>query len=77
MVFSSRDAYERPAGPDRGHVFERVTFEDGVLLFAGVIVGPGVTIGQGSVIGAGSVVLEDVPAGVLAAGSPARVLREL
>jgi maltose O-acetyltransferase len=48
-----------------------------VWLGAGVIVGPGVTIGDGSVIGAGSVVLGDVPAGVLAAGSPCRVLREL
>jgi len=48
-----------------------------VWIGAGAIVGPGVTIGDGSVIGAGSVVLRDVPARVLAAGTPARVLREL
>jgi maltose O-acetyltransferase len=48
-----------------------------VWLGAGVIVGPGVTIGDGSVVGAGSVVLRDVPAGVLDAGVPCRVLREL
>jgi len=42
-----------------------------------VIVGPGVTIGDDSVVGAGSVVLNDVPAGVLAAGTPSRVLRAL
>jgi acetyltransferase-like isoleucine patch superfamily enzyme len=42
-----------------------------------VIVGPGVTVGDGSVVGAGSVVLADVPAGVVAAGSPARVLRAI
>lgn len=35
----------------------------------------GVTIGDGSVIGAGSVVTKDVPAGVIAAGNPCRVLR--
>jgi maltose O-acetyltransferase len=48
-----------------------------VWLGAAVVVGPGVTIGDGSVIGAGSVVLADVPAGVLAAGTPCRVVREL
>lgn len=37
----------------------------------------GVTIGDGSVIAAGSVVTSDIPAGVLAAGVPARVIREL
>jgi len=35
----------------------------------------GVTIGSGSVIGAGSVVTHDIPAGVIAAGNPARVIR--
>jgi maltose O-acetyltransferase len=44
---------------------------------AAAVVGPGVTIGDESVIGAGSVVLRDVPAGVLAAGNPCRVIREL
>ncbi|MEH2256733.1 hypothetical protein [Nostoc sp.] len=35
------------------------------------------TIGSGCVIGAGSVVTHDIPAGVLAAGNPCRVIREL
>jgi acetyltransferase-like isoleucine patch superfamily enzyme len=38
---------------------------------------PGVTIGTGAIIGAGSVVTQDIPPFVLAAGSPARVIREL
>ncbi len=37
----------------------------------------GVTIGEGSVIGAGSVVTKPIPAGVVAVGNPARVLRRL
>jgi maltose O-acetyltransferase len=50
---------------------------DNVWLAAGVIVCPGVTIGDDAVIGAGSVVTKDVPARVLAAGNPCRVIREL
>ena len=37
----------------------------------------GVTIGSRAIIGAGSVVTHDVPAGVVAAGNPCRVLRPL
>jgi len=48
-----------------------------VWIGAGAILGAGVTIGDDSVIGAGSVVLRDVPARVLAAGNPCRVIREL
>ena len=48
-----------------------------VWLGAGVIVLPGVTIGENSVIGAGSIVTRDIPANVVALGSPCRVLREI
>lgn len=40
-----------------------------------VFVMPGVTIGDGATIGAGSLVTKDVPAGALAAGVPAKVIR--
>ncbi len=43
----------------------------------GAIILPGVKIGSKSVIGAGSVVTRDVPSGVVAAGNPCRVLREI
>ncbi len=46
-------------------------------LGTGVIVLPGVTIGDGTVVGAGSVVTKDLPAGVLALGTPCRVVRTL
>lgn len=48
-----------------------------VWVGAGAIILPGVTIGAGAVIGAGSVVTRDVPAMVVAAGNPCRVLRDL
>ena len=44
---------------------------------ANVVVCPGVTIGDGAVIGSGSVVTRDIPARVIAAGNPCRVLREI
>lgn len=46
-------------------------------LGAHVTVLKGVTIGEGTVVGAGSVVTKDLPAGVVAVGTPARVVREL
>jgi maltose O-acetyltransferase len=54
-----------------------ITVADNVWLGGGVIVCPGVTIGQDTVVGAGAVVTKDLPAGVVAAGVPARVLREI
>lgn len=36
---------------------------------------PGVTIGDGAIIGAGAIVTRDIPAGAIAAGNPARILR--
>lgn len=43
----------------------------------GVTVVPGVTIGDNVVIGAGSVVTHDIPSGVLAAGNPAKIIKNL
>ncbi len=48
-----------------------------VWIGAGAVILPGVTIGDNSVIGAGSVVTKDIPADVVAAGNPCRVLREI
>lgn len=54
-----------------------ITIGDNVWLATGVIVCPGVAIGADTVVGAGSVVTRDLPAGVLAAGNPCRVIRRL
>jgi maltose O-acetyltransferase len=54
-----------------------VTIGSNVWIGAAAIVCPGVSVGDDSIIGAGSVVTRDVPAGVVAAGVPARVVREL
>lgn len=62
---------------DKWEGAEPVTIGNNVWLGGGAIVCPGVTIGDDTVVGAGSVVTRDLPAGVLALGSPARVVREL
>ena len=50
---------------------------DDVWISAGATVLRGVSIGRGSVIGAGAIVTRDVPAGVIVAGNPARIIRAL
>ena len=77
-VFSSRDDYsmEHARKPHIVHTFGKVTIGSHVRVFAGVIISPGVTIGEGAVIGANSVVLSDIPPWTIAAGSPAKVVRE-
>ena len=54
-----------------------VTIGDNVWLGGSVTITPGVTIGSDSIIGAGSVVTRDIPAGVVAAGNPCRVIRDI
>ena len=68
------DPEPRRAGWEYG---EPITLADNVWLGGGVIVCPGVTIGKDTVVGAGAVVTKDLPDGVVAAGVPARVLREI
>lgn len=62
---------------DKWEAAEPIVIGDNVWLGGGVIVCPGVTIGADSVVGAGAVVTRDLPPGVVAVGSPARVIREL
>ncbi|MEW2082011.1 sugar O-acetyltransferase [Streptomyces sp. NPDC005283] len=68
------DTERRRAGWERA---SPIIIGDNVWLVGGVIVCPGVTIGENTVVGAGSVVTKDLPAGVLAVGNPARVVRAL
>lgn len=54
-----------------------ITLEDNVWIGANATVCGGVTIGEGSVIGAGSVVTHDIPPGVVAVGTPCKVIRSV
>lgn len=52
----------------------RVTIGDNVFIGAEAVVLPGVTIGNNVIIGANSTVTHNIPDGMVAAGSPARVI---
>jgi maltose O-acetyltransferase len=54
-----------------------VTIGDAVWIGGGVTIGAGVTIGDGAIVAAGAVVTRDIPARTIAAGNPARILREI
>lgn len=54
-----------------------VRIGNGVWLGGRTVVCPGVTIGDNTVVGAGSVVTKDLPANVLAVGTPCKVIRAL
>jgi maltose O-acetyltransferase len=54
-----------------------VSIGDDVWVGGNVVINPGVKIGSNVVIGSGSVVVKDIPDGVIAAGNPAKVIREI
>ena len=51
--------------------------EDDVMIGANSVILEGVKIGSGSVVAAGSVVTKDVPEGVVVAGSPAKIIKNV
>ena len=50
---------------------------DDVMIGANSVILEGVKIGNGSVVAAGSVVVDDVPSGVVVAGSPAKIVKSV
>ncbi|GKS13502.1 galactoside O-acetyltransferase [Paenibacillus chitinolyticus] len=54
-----------------------ISIGNNVWIGGGAILNPGVSIGNNTIIGSGSVVTKDIPANVIAAGNPCRVLRPI
>jgi maltose O-acetyltransferase len=76
-IYTSNHAID-PAERVVGGCYARpVTIGNRVWVGGGVQIMQGVSIGDDSIIGAGSVVTRDVPAGVIAAGVPCKVLRAI
>jgi acetyltransferase-like isoleucine patch superfamily enzyme len=57
--------------------FAPIEIEDNVWLPWRVFIMPGVTIGKNAIIGANSLINKDIPANSLAAGSPAKIIKEM
>ncbi|CAA0113907.1 Putative acetyltransferase [BD1-7 clade bacterium] len=68
------DIYDRVSRPKE---VNPIIIEDNVWLGDHCTVLKGVTIGKNSIVGAGSVVSKDVPANVIVAGNPAKVVKQL
>ena len=66
----------RDEHPD-AYFYAPIVIEPGAFIGAGVMLLPGVTVGARSVVGARSLVTADIPAGVVAAGVPARPIRSV
>ena len=63
---------------DQGHYpASPVILKKGCWIGANVVVLPGVTIGENSVIGAGAIVTKSIPKNVIAAGNPAKIIKEI
>lgn len=60
-----------------GMIFQPIHIGRNVWLGANVTVLPGVTIGDGAIIAAGAIVTKDIPSNMIAAGVPAKVIREV
>lgn len=70
------EAKKRAQGlPEDDNQVGDIVLEDDAWLATGVTVMAGVTIGRGTVVCAGSVVTHDLPAGVIAGGMPAKVIK--
>ncbi len=68
------DAEVRNTGLEYG---KKVNIGSNVWVGGSTVINPGVTIGDNVVIGSGSVVTKDIPSGVVAAGNPCRIIREI
>lgn len=78
LRFQERNLYQKEDGTYTDKEYAKpITIGDNCWIAGNVTVCGGVTIGSGCVIGAGSVVTRDIPDGMLAAGVPCRVIREI
>ena len=79
QIVAVNHVFDDPSRPfvEQGITAEGIVIEDDVWIGSGAIICDGVRIGKGAVVSAGAVVTRDVPPHTVAAGVPARVMREI
>ena len=60
-----------------GYIVKPIVLKKGCLVGMESFVMPGVTIGEGAIVGAGSLVTKNIPAWTIAAGRPAKVVKQI
>lgn len=76
VEFATINHGQDPARRSDNH-FAPIHLKKGVWIGAHATILPGVTIGENSIVAAGAVVTKDVPANVIVAGVPARVMKPI
>jgi acetyltransferase-like isoleucine patch superfamily enzyme len=80
VFISDNNGHRLPPNKRRDKVNRKeirpISIGNNVWISHGVFIGPGVTIGDGAVIGFNSVVTCDIPANAVAAGVPAKVIKQ-
>lgn len=76
VEFATINHGQDPAHRSDNH-FAPIHLKKGVWIGAHATILPGVTIGENSIVAAGAVVTKDVPANVIVAGVPARVMKPI
>ncbi|ORT51011.1 maltose acetyltransferase [Vibrio sp. qd031] len=78
QIYTAGHPLEKVSRVDEGVEFgTEIHIGHNVWIGGGAIICPGVRIGDNSVIGAGSVVTKDVPANMVAAGNPCKVIKAI
>lgn len=76
-IYTSRHAFNAQERASGACYAKPVKIGNNVWVGGGVHMDHGITIGDNTIIGAGSVITHDIPANVVAAGVPCRVIREI
>ena len=77
QIYTAAHPLEAESRSKGWEIAKPITIKDNVWIGGNAILLPGVTIGERSVVGAGAVITRDVPASVVVAGNPARIIREI
>ncbi len=79
QIIAVDHVFHNPAEPfiNQGITAQGIVIDDDVWIGAAAVITDGVHIGKGSVIAAGAVVTKDIPPHSVAAGVPAKIIREI